>query len=112
MAQGRASLGTDEICETKAIGTRLVYCSCLLSASHLAAFTAVSPVPSPAGRTDKVTIKQQGRPEVKWTRRAGNAVQIGRELKGRQRRGRSSHQYDPADRSCHCADTQRTNYQC
>jgi len=47
-------------------------------------------------RTDGQGDDQTTRPPVvKWTRRAENAVQIGRELTSRQAGDVSSHQYDP-----------------
>lgn len=84
MAQGHASLGADEIRETKGDGDM----TCLLQL-----FTVSMPfsgfhhyVPRAwSCRTDRQGDDQTTRPPVvKWTRHAENAVQIGRELTSRQ----------------------------
>lgn len=93
MAQGHASLGTDEIRGTRDKGDII---TCLLQLFTVStAFSGYVPC-AWSWQTDRQGDNQTTRPPVvKWTRHAENAVQIRRELTRRQARGHSSHQYGP-----------------
>lgn len=88
----------------------LVYRSCLLSARHLADFTVMSLVPGLGRQTDKVTIRQQG-PSGKMDATRAECCQDHRVNKETSK-GTFKSSIQATDRSCHCTDTQGTNYQC
>lgn len=95
MAQGHASLGSDEIRDARDKGDGdAMACLSQLFTANMAFSSFYHHVPGAwSWQTDREGDDQTTRPlVVKWTRHVKNAAQIRRELTMRQARGRWSHQ--------------------